>query len=101
MFSRIVLLAAAVGAALNGQVSLRQQADSNMAAAKDAALVARWAPLNELTEEQAVQIEQAAGRQVDRARARLELARTMVEEGLVPRQSLAAPTEELASAQTN
>src|SRR6185436_7115764 len=70
--------------------------DTAVAAARDADLLSTPVSLDELTEERAMQLEQAARRQVDRAQARLEQARTFVDAGLSPAQSLAAPTEELA-----
>ena len=100
MYFLVVLIA--IGAALNGQVpTLQEQAASELGAAKDAQLVGRSVPLEELTEEQAAQLQQAARRQLDRAMTRLAQARVLVEAGLVPRQSLIAPTEELNLAQAD
>jgi hypothetical protein len=76
------------------------QAEAALAAARDAELLSRSVPLNDLTEEQASQLEAAAQRQLERAKVRLEQAQKLVDAGLVPAQSLAAPTEEQAWAQS-
>jgi len=76
------------------------QAEAALAAARDAELLNRPVPLSDLTEEQASQLEAAAQRQLERSKARLEQVRTMVDAGLLPKQSLAAPTEEQTWAQS-
>jgi hypothetical protein len=76
------------------------QAEAALAAARDAELLNAPVSLDDLTEEKATQLEEAARRQVERSKARLEQARTLVDAGLAAAQSLAAPTEELAAAQS-
>jgi hypothetical protein len=75
------------------------QAKDAIAAARDAELLDAPVSLNDLTEEKAAQLEQAARRQLDRTKTQVEQVRTMVDAGLEPRQNLAAPLEEQASAQ--
>ena len=77
------------------------QAEAALAAARDAELLSHPVSLDELTEGRATQLEDAARRQVERAKTRLEQARTLVDAGLVAAKSLAAPTEELAAAQSS
>src|SRR6185369_12704273 len=50
--------------------------------------------LDDLTEEHAEELEQAARRQLDRTKAAVEKQRTLVDAGIAPAQSLAALTEE-------
>jgi len=76
------------------------QADTPFAAARDAELLSSPVSLDELTEERATQLEQAARRQLDRTKSHLEQARTLVDAGLAPAKSLEAPTEELAWAES-
>jgi hypothetical protein len=75
------------------------QAKDAIAAARDAELLNAPLSLNDLTEDKAAQLEQAARRQLDRAKAQVEQVRTMVDAGLQPKQSLAAPLEEQTLAQ--
>ena len=75
------------------------QAKDVIAAARDAELLNAPLSLNDLTEDKAAQLEQAARRQLDRAKAQVEQVRTMVDAGLQPKQSLAAPLEEQTLAQ--
>ena len=70
-----------------------------IAAVQDAELLNAPLSLNDLTEEKAVQLEQAAQRQLDRAKARVQQVQIRVDAGFEPRQSLAAPLEEQAFAQ--
>ena len=86
----------AAGAAPQSRVN---QAKDAIAAARDAELLDAPVSLNDLTEEKAAQLEQAARRQLDRTKTRVEQVRTMVDAGLEPRQNLAAPLEEQALAQ--
>jgi hypothetical protein len=76
------------------------QAKDAIAAVRDAELLNAPVSSADLTEERASQLLEAAQRQVDRAKARLDAAHTMVDSGLSPAQSLDAPTEELGFAQT-
>jgi hypothetical protein len=76
------------------------QAKDAIAAAQDAELLTAPVSLNDLTEDKAAQLEQAAQRQLDRAKARVEQVRTMVDAGLEPKQNLVSPLEEQALAQT-
>jgi hypothetical protein len=75
------------------------QAKDALAAARDAELLSAPVSLEELTEDKAAQLEQAALRQLDRAKARVDQAQTMVDAGLQPKRSLEAPAEDLAFAQ--
>jgi hypothetical protein len=75
------------------------QAKDAIAAARDAELLNASLSLNDLTEDKAAQLEQAARRQLDRAKAQVEQVRTLVDAGLQPKQSLTAPLEEQALAQ--
>jgi hypothetical protein len=77
------------------------QAEAALAAARDAELLNSPVSLNDLTEERAAQLEQAARRQVERSQARLQQIRTLVDAGLLPAQSLVAPREEQAAAQSS
>ena len=82
--------------------SLRMTASlifSGAYSAQDADLLNAPLSLNDLTEDKAAQLEQAARRQLDRAKARVEQVRTRVGAGFEPKQSLAAPLEEQALAQ--
>jgi hypothetical protein len=88
---------------LYGQTSPRMLLDqtrTDFAASRDAELLSRPFSLDDLTEEHATELEQAARRQLDRAKARFDQQRTLVEAGLAPAQSLAALTEEQEWAQT-
>src|ERR1041385_612981 len=96
MFLKVSLLLAG-GVFLAGQ-SPRTASSTDVFAAGDAALLDTSVSLDELTQEKAAQMEQAARRQVDRVQTRLNRVKTMVDAGLEPRQSLEAPTAELASA---
>jgi hypothetical protein len=87
-----------VAAGLAPQSRLNQAKDA-IAAAQDAELLNAPLSLNDLTEDKAAQLEQAARRQLDRAKARVEQVRTLVEAGLEPKQSLAAPLEDQVLAQ--
>src|SRR6185369_5728758 len=94
------------GALLYGQASspgLPQsrlsQAKDALAAARDAELLEAPVSLADLTEDRALQLEQAALRQLERAKAHVEQVQTMVDAGLEPKQSLVAPQEEQAFAQ--
>ena len=69
-------------------------------AIRDAELLTRSVSLDDLTEQGAAQLEQAAQRQLDRAKAHVEQVRTMVDAGLLPRQNLETPIEEQALAQS-
>ncbi|MCU1334471.1 MAG: hypothetical protein JWO19_52 [Bryobacterales bacterium] len=80
--------------------ALVDQAEAAAAAARDAELLNGPVSLDDLTEERATQLEEAARRQLDRSKARLAQVRTLVDAGLVPAQRLTAPTQELAWAQT-
>lgn len=75
------------------------QAKDAIAAARDAELLNAPLSLNDLTEDKATQLEQAAHRQLDRAKAQVDQVRTLVDAGLQPTQSLAAPLEEQTLAQ--
>jgi hypothetical protein len=77
------------------------QAEAALAAARDAELLNAPVSLDDLTEERATQLEEAARRQLERSQTRLEQVRTLVDAGLAPKQNLAAPTEDLASAQAS
>jgi len=68
-------------------------------ALQDAALLHAPLSLNDLTEDKAAELEQAAQRQLDRAKARVQQVQVRVDAGFEPRQSLAAPLEEQAFAQ--
>jgi hypothetical protein len=70
-------------------------------ATRDAELLASPVSLNDLTEEKATQLEEAARRQVARAQARMERVRTLIDAGIEPKKSLEAPAEELATAQAS
>ena len=87
-----------VAAGLTSQSRVNQAKDA-LAGARDAELL--YAPLSpgDLTEDKAAELEQAALRQLNRAKARVERVRTLVEAGLEPKQSLAAPLEDQALAQ--
>ena len=94
------------GALLYGQASspgLPQsrlsQAKDALAAARDAELLEAPVSLADLTEDKALQLEQAALRQLERAKAHVEQVQTMVDAGLEPKQNLVAPQEEQAFAQ--
>ena len=75
------------------------QARDAIAAARDAELLNAPLSLNDLTEDKAAQLEQAARRQLDRAKSQVDQVRTLVDAGLQPKQSLVAPLEELELAQ--
>jgi len=75
------------------------QAKDAIAAARDAELLNAPLSLNDLTEEKAAQLEQAARRQLDRAKAQVERVRILVDAGLQPKQNLTAPLEEQDLAQ--
>jgi hypothetical protein len=68
----------AAGAAPQSRVN---QAKDAIAAARDAELLDAPVSLNDLTEEKAAQLEQAARRQLDRTKTRVEQVRTMVDAG--------------------
>jgi len=87
-----------VAAGLASQSRVNQAKDA-LAAARDADLLDAPLSLSDLTEDNAAQLEQAALRLLDRSKARVERARTLVEAGLEPKQSLAAPLEDQALAQ--
>ena len=70
-----------------------------VAAAQDAALLNAPLSLNDLTEDKAAELEQAAQRQLDRAKAHVQQVQVRIDAGFEPRQSLAAPLEEQAFAQ--
>jgi len=76
------------------------EAEAARSAIRDAELLTRSVSLNDLTEEGATQLQQAAQRQLDRAKAHVEQLRTMVDAGLLPRKSLETPIEEQALAQS-
>jgi hypothetical protein len=78
-----------------------EEAKDALLASRDAELLNSSVSLDDLTEEKATQMEEAARRQLDRAKANLERARTFVDAGLQPKQSLEAPTQELAAAQAS
>ncbi len=86
----------AAGVAARARVD---QAQDALAAQRDAELLSAPVRLEDLTEERSAQLEQAALRQIERAKAKLERTRTMVNAGLVPAKSLEPLNEELASAQ--
>ena len=86
-----------VGAGLVARSRVDQAKDA-IAAAHDAELLTAPVSSNDLTELRAAELLQAAQRQVDRANARLNAARAMVDAGLTPRRSLDDPTEELSQA---
>jgi len=81
--------------------TLTAQAADTIAASRDAELLTRLFSLDDLTEEQATQLEQAARRQLDRASASLQRQRTLVDAGLAPAQSLSALTQEQEWAQSS
>ena len=87
-----------VAAGLAPQSRMNQAKDA-LEAARDADLLDAPLALSDLTEDKATQLEQAALRQLDRAKARVERVRTLVEAGLEPRQSLAEPLKDQALAQ--
>ena len=87
MYSKFALL-------LAGTIFLHAQS-----AVRDAELLARPLSLNDLTEETATQLEDAAKRQVDRAAAAVEKVRKLVDAGVEPKNSLDAPLAEQAFAQ--
>ena len=70
-----------------------------IAAVQDAALLNAPLSLNDLTEDKAAELEQAAQRQLDRAKAHVQQVQVRIDAGFEPRQSLAAPLEEQAFAQ--
>jgi len=76
------------------------QAKDAIAAARDADLLNAPVSTNDLTEELAAQLLQAAQRQVDRAKTKLDAARAMVDAGLTPQRSLDDPAGELSQAQS-
>lgn len=76
------------------------QAKDAIAAARDADLLSAPVSTNDLTEKLAAQLLQAAQRQVDRAKAKLDAAHVMVDAGLSPQKSLDDPAEELSQAQS-
>ena len=80
--------------------TLVDQAKDAIAATQDADLLNASFSLNDLTEDKAAQLEQAARRQMDRAQARVKRVRALVDAGLEPKQSLAAPLEDQAFAQS-
>jgi hypothetical protein len=96
MYLRLALLVA-------GTVYLYGQAPVTDAASafRDSELLRAPLSLNNLTEQRATELEAAAQRQLDRAKAQLEKIRTLVDAGLQPRQTLEAPTEEVSLAQTD
>ena len=77
------------------------QAEAALAAARDAELLNAPISLDDLTEEKATQLEDAARRQLDRSKARVEQVRTLVDAGLVPKNNLEVPAEEQALAQAS
>jgi hypothetical protein len=98
MYFQVALLLAGT-VLLYGQSPRVSERETTVSATRDAELLSSPLSLDELTEEKATQLEDAARRQVDRAKSRLERARTMVDAGLEPRKNLDAPAEELASVQ--
>jgi hypothetical protein len=70
-----------------------------IAAIQDAQLLNTPFSLNDLTEDKAAELEQAAQRQLDRAKARVQQVQIRIDAGIEPRQSLAAPLEEQGFAQ--
>jgi hypothetical protein len=121
MYVKSILLAVAGSVCLFGQASsvpglqaLQKQVDEGIvpkaslaqaeaarSAAKDAELLNAPLGLNDLTEEQAAQLEAAAFRQLDRSKARVAQVRTLVDAGLAPAQDLASPLEQQSLAQTS
>ncbi len=90
-----------VAAGLASQSRLNQAKDA-LAAARDADLLNAPLSLNDLTEDRAAQLEQAALRQLDRAKARVERVRSLVEAGRASNGEFsAAPLEDQALAQNN
>lgn len=88
---------------LYGQTSPRMLLDQtryDFAASRDAELLSRPFSLDDLNEEHAEELEQAASRQLDRAKTRVEQQRKLVDAGIAPAQSLVALTEEQEWAQT-
>jgi len=89
---------AQVAAGLAPRSRVDQTKDA-LAAARDAEVLSAPVSLEELTEDKAAQLEQAALRLLDRAKARVEQVRTLVEAGLEPKQSLAPALADQALAQ--
>jgi len=79
---------------------LPDQSRSDFAASRDAELLSRPFSLDESTEQLATDLEQAARRQLDRANARFNQQRTLIEAGIAPAQSIVQLTEEQEWAQT-
>ena len=88
----------AAGVAARARVD---QAQDAAAAQRDAELLNAPIALEDLTEERAAQLEQAALRQIERAKAKLERQRTMVDAGLVPSKTLEPLKDELAAARSD
>lgn len=87
-----------VAAGIVPQSSLAQ-AQEAAADAQDAELLARMLGVSDLTEEQALKLQDAAARRVDRATATLQKAQRLVDAGLMPAQSLKEPAQAQAWAQ--
>jgi hypothetical protein len=89
-----------VAAGIIPQASITQ-AQEAAADAQDAELLARMLGVGDLTEEQAVKLQEAAARRVDRATATLQKAQRLVDAGLIPAQSLKEPSQAQAWAQSD
>lgn len=89
-----------VDAGIAPQASLTQAREA-AADAQDAELLARMLGISDLTEEQALKLQEAAARRVNRATAALQKAQRLVDAGLTPAQSLKDPSEALAWAQSD
>lgn len=89
-----------VAAGIVPQSSLAQ-AQEAAADAQDADLLARMLGVSDLTEEQALKLQDAAARRVDRATATLQKAQRLVDAGLMPAQSLKEPAQAQAWAQAD
>jgi hypothetical protein len=76
------------------------QAKDSIASARDMELLNAPLSTSDLTEERAAQLLQAAQRQVDRAKTKLDAAHALVDAGLTPLRSLDDPTGELSQAQS-
>lgn len=98
LYGQTPLTEAQVAAGVAPRASI-DRAEAAVAAARDAELLNAPVSLDDLTEEKATQLEQAARRQLARSQARLEQVRTLVDAGLLPKQNLVKPTEEQALAQ--
>src|SRR6266496_4668038 len=81
------ILQSQVTAAIAPQ-TLLSQAKEAAADAQDADLLSRMLGVTDITEEQAIKLQEAATRRVDRAKATLQRAQRLVDAGLAPAQSL-------------